>query len=102
MSRFISTLFVLSLSLVACTGGEQPATPETPEAPQADKTPAAPAVDPRVEKASIVGKAVVENPDDIENALKAQSLSVEDYEALMYDIAADPELSAQYKKAMGG
>ncbi|MCB9743105.1 MAG: hypothetical protein H6741_32905 [Alphaproteobacteria bacterium] len=99
MKRFITGLFFLSLGLVACTGAETTSTPETPETPEA---PEAPAVDPRVEKAASVGKAAAKNPDGVEDALKAQGMSIDDYEALMYDIAADPELSAQYKKAMGG
>lgn len=85
----------LLLGLAAC-GSETPS-PVAPVAPVA--APEAPRVDPRVERAARIAKAVAANPDGADAVLAQEGLSADELDALMYEIAEDPELSAAYAAA---
>jgi hypothetical protein len=60
------------------------------------------AADPQVTKAADLAKKIEANPDQAEAALKEAGMSVEDFEALMMDIAADPAKTEAFEKAKGG
>ena len=102
MNRTILMMMVaLPLSLAAC--GEKKAPEETPteaadktdeKAPEAEE--AAEPIDPRVEKAVTVANAIASNPDSADEILEKNGLDREKFEALMYEIAKDPELSQLY------
>jgi hypothetical protein len=51
-------------------------------------------------RAITLATAAREAPDAVEEALGEHDATVEDFEALMFHIAADPELSAQFEAAM--
>lgn len=88
------------LLLAACTGAppaDAPA-PDTDAAAdmKADEVPA------QVAKALVVAKAVQADPSKAEAALEANGMSRDEFEALMYEIAADPELSRAYAAGLDG
>jgi hypothetical protein len=61
-----------------------------------DKPEEAEPMDPRVEKAVTVANAIASNPDSADEILEKNGLDREKFEALMYEIAKDPELSQLY------
>lgn len=56
----------------------------------------------RVDKAVTVARAVEANPGRADEVLREHGLTTEQYEDLMYDIAADPDMSAEFEARMGG
>lgn len=74
---------VLSLLLVACDGGGEPTPSLSP-----------------VEQAAAAAKAIQADPAQADAALSAHGLTRDSFEALMYEIAADPEKSAAYRAAL--
>ncbi len=77
--------------------------------PSAEATPAADdgpdealeGYDPRVAKAAHVAAKISEAPDDADNLLAAANLDRDKLDDLMYEIANDPDLTAQYRMARG-
>ena len=59
-------------------------------------------VDPQVAKAAEIAVKIQANPDAAEATLAEAGMSVEDFEALMMDIAADPAKTEAFEKAKGG
>lgn len=57
--------------------------------------------DPLVAKAATLAKSIEAKPDDTDVLLAAASLDREGLDALMYKIATDPDLTAQYRIARG-
>lgn len=57
--------------------------------------------DPLVAKAATLAKSIEAKPDDTDVLLAAVSLDREGLDALMYQIATDPDLTAQYRIARG-
>ncbi|HGG57727.1 MAG TPA: hypothetical protein ENK31_08025 [Nannocystis exedens] len=109
MKRTILMMLVaLPLGLGACGQTEkEPAedksaektekTPEAKEAKEVKEAPEAPeALDPRVEKAVTVANAIAKDPDSADAILEKNGLDRDTFEALMYEIAKDPELSELY------
>ena len=92
-------LGILIVILVAFTAGcpapEQNAAGE--EAAVVEATP----LPEQVQKAVDVAKALESDPDRVAAILEEAVMTPEEYEALLYDIAADPELSRLYNEAMG-
>ena len=54
----------------------------------------------QVQKAVDVARALEADPDRVEAILEEAVMTADEYEALLYDIAADPELSRLYNEAM--
>lgn len=57
------------------------------------------AADPEVAKAAELAKKIEADPDSAEKVLEEASMSVEDFEALMMDIAADPKKTEAFEAA---
>lgn len=57
-------------------------------------------LDARVAKASSVAKEIEKTPENADEILKAHELDRDSLEALLYEIAKDPQLSAAYRLAM--
>lgn len=55
----------------------------------------------KVDRAATIAKAIRANPDNAEQILRQNGMTEEQYEALMYEIAADPAMSAQYSATVG-
>ena len=55
-----------------------------------------------VQKALEVAKAIKAAPDDAESILSEHGMTVQDLDALLFEIAADPAQSAAYAEGMGG
>lgn len=55
------------------------------------------ALDPQVVRAIAVNDRIVERPEGAAAVLEEQGMTIEQFEALMMVIAADPELSAQFR-----
>ncbi|MCA9701674.1 MAG: hypothetical protein KC431_29405 [Myxococcales bacterium] len=111
-----TTVFALALSLVAC-GGDQGG-----KADKGDKTAAkgdagdkagadkgevaaaddgagadeAPALDPKVEKAVTIANKISADPGSTDAILGEAGMDRDSFEALIYEIARDPELSKSY------
>ena len=68
-----------ALSLFACAGGSGGG--ETKD---------------RAAKATAIAKEIRANPDDAKAVLEKHGMTAEELEALMFEIANDPELSAAY------
>lgn len=58
-------------------------------------------LDPKVVSAAKVADSLEEAPADAEQILAEANLDEEQLDALMYEIAADPDLTAQYRVARG-
>ena len=87
----------LALALAACGGDDAP--------DRAASAPDSIAIDTSmalVTRAAAVTLGVEELPAAAESILAAAGLTIEQYEALMYRISADPELSSLYESAVGG
>ena len=90
------TLCLAFLALTACGGGE---TTEAPaDAPAADAAPAP--LPAKVQEAVTVAKAIRAKPDDTAAALADNGTTAAAFDALMYEIAADPALSKAFEDAM--
>ena len=79
------------------------AAPADDAAPEADAAPdeALEGYDPRVAKAAHVATKISEKPDDADALLAAADLDRDKLDDLMYEIANDPDLTAQYRMARG-
>ncbi len=78
----VFTLLVFSLSAVGCDSG-------------ASKLPEG-----KAERAAVIAKEVKASPDAAEEILDKYEMTADDFEALMFEIAEDPELSDTYTKAL--
>lgn len=103
------TLSVLAaLALAACSG--EPGATESSRRPSGTVGAAA-APAPRaltdaeramVDKAAAVARAIEANPEGAGQVLQQHGLTQEQFEAMLYDIAADPDLTAVYTARLGG
>lgn len=98
MTRVILSATLLSLltAAPACGGADS-------GAKKTDKTgdkaaPAAP-LDPKVAKAVEIADAIAKSPDDADAILEKNGLDREKLDAMMFEIAKDPALAAQYQAA---
>lgn len=120
-----SFLVVLVLGLAACDGGPKdtpvkddavankaptPATADKPhgaaDAAPVEVEPLEPedefsAYDPRVAQAARVALEIQADPTKVETVLASAEIDREALDALMYEIAGNPELSKQYRIARG-
>ena len=72
---------------LGCMGGEE-ATVETPEAKASPE-----------DKAGAIAKAIAADASKLDDALKEQGMSADEFEALMFDIAKDPKRTDAYLDA---
>jgi hypothetical protein len=101
MTRIDAALAGLGLALLAACGGERA------QPPAADSLSArgAPAVDSSmllISRGAAVAIAVDAAPARVDSILAAEGMTVEDYEGLMYRIAADSVLSRLFNEALKG
>jgi len=68
--------------------------------PPAEETAAVDAPSDIVERAAEIAKAIDADPDSAERILQDHGLTVEQFEDMMYEISADPELSKAYEAAL--
>ena len=87
--RRISAVFLLALA-TACAGGDD----RSDTGAAADTTAAG-----RARSAAAVANAIEANPAAADSILRAAGHTAEEFEALMYDIAADSAMSAAYAAA---
>lgn len=59
------------------------------------------AADGKAEQAIAIAKELRANPAEAEAILKKHNLTVEQWEALMFEIAEDPALSAKFEAGLG-
>jgi hypothetical protein len=88
----------VALALAAC-GGDDDAPPAAQGAADSVAVDTSMAL---VTRAATVTMGVEAMPAKADSILAASSLTIEEYEALMYRIAADSALSALYGDAIGG
>ncbi|TNE85726.1 MAG: hypothetical protein EP330_24635 [Deltaproteobacteria bacterium] len=80
--------------LLACGGGDPaPADAPEPAAAAADASDAG-------TRAATIAKEVRAAPGDVDAILKKHGLNTEEFEALLYEVAASSELSAKYLAAL--
>lgn len=87
----IRVILGCGLLIAACGGPTAPAPAEHEAAPAAAAAPASRAI-----QAATLANAIAAAPDRADAILADAGVSPEAFEALMYDIAADPSLSADY------
>lgn len=82
---------------------QDPAKAEPDAAPAVEAAPdeALEGYDPRVAKAADVATKISEEPDNADQLLAAADLDRDKLDDLMYEIANDPDLTAQYRMARG-
>ena len=90
------TASMLVLALTACGGAEAPPAP-TPAEPAPAAAEAAPS---KAEQAAAVAKEIRANPDGATAVLEKHGMTTAAYEALLFEVAADPALSEQYLAAL--
>lgn len=54
----------------------------------------------KVDKAVSIAKELRAQPDDAEKILERHGMSAEQWESLMYEIAGDPALAAEYEAGL--
>jgi hypothetical protein len=90
MRTLIPTLLTLC-ALIACSGAEDPTVAPEPAGEVA--------ADPATDKAAKVAAIAIEikaDPDGYEAILTKHGMTSAEFEIALYDIAADPALSARY------
>jgi len=93
--------------LCACQSSQQQSTAESPPAAATPASPAPsappappPATDDKVTLAVSIAKEIADDPDHAADVLSQHGMTEKQFEALMFDIAADPDLSRRYSAAM--
>jgi hypothetical protein len=95
-------LGAMIISFGAACGAEAPKT-DPAAAPGAPvEAEAAAPLDPRVAKAVEVADAIASAPEDADAILEKHGLDRDKLDAMLFEIARDPALSAAYKTARGG
>ena len=99
--RRILPVGILIVLLIAVTAGcPAPETEESGSGEEAAAVESAPLPE-QVQKAVDIAKGLEADPNRIEAILEEAVMTADEYESLLYDIAADPELSRLYNEAMG-
>ena len=91
----------LGLVMSGCGSDGAPATTNS-STTTASSGAAAPSANAKVEKAAAIAKAIEANPDGSSEVLRQHGMTVQQFEDLMYEIAADPKMSAAYNARVGG
>lgn len=100
MTRVILSATLLSLltAAPACGGGGE-ADKKTDKGGAAGQTAQAAPLDPKVAKAVEIADAISKTPGDADAILEKNGLDREKLDAMMFEIAKDPALAAQYQAA---
>jgi|GEM_PF-3644133 len=101
MKHTLYTLIAASLFTLAGCGGSDPAPAPEPEKTAASEAPAAEAA-PKSEadKLMDVAKAVRANPANADKILAEAGMSLDQFEAAMYELAKDPAKSQAFVASM--
>ena len=99
MGHAFALALVLALAVAGCGDDDAAAV----EGPAVEAAPAATtaAEDDPVASAVAISTALEADPENAEQVLASHDMSIEEFEQLMMDIAADPELSERYEAAQG-
>jgi hypothetical protein len=98
MMRFTSLCLIIGLAAVlGCAG---PGTEEQVAGSEAAVESAPAEVAEIVTKAVDIAKEIEADPDSAETILANHEMTIEDFDQMMYDISADPDLSDAYAAAM--
>ena len=111
LQKNIGTFFILAA--VACGGaGDKDTAKQADKAPAAEAAPEAeaapdaetaePEVPAQVAKAAKLADAIEADPESADQILADLEMNREDLDSLMFEIAADPLLSAAYQQARTG
>ena len=76
------------------------AAPEPEPPAQEEAAVEAPAPNDLVQKAVEIAKAIEADPDATEQILEGHGLTADEFEQMMFEISADPELSKAYEAAL--
>ncbi|MCO4768429.1 MAG: hypothetical protein KDA24_00255 [Deltaproteobacteria bacterium] len=105
MNRTLTTLLAASLLALAGCGGSEPASDPAPEpaaeAPVADEAPAnnAPAAEGADALISLAA-ALRANPGDADKLLSEAGMTLEQFEAAMFELAKDPAKASAFTAAL--
>ena len=92
MKRACLSLLIATIALgLGCSGSETVPRSESSETSQVDE---------RVALAAEIARAVETNPDAADEILASHDVTLEQFEEMMYDISADPELTKAYEAAL--
>jgi len=94
-------LGAMIISFGAACGADAPKTDPAASGAPAEAAAEAP-LDPRVAKAVEVADAIASAPEDADAILEKHGLDRDKLDAMLFEIARDPALSAAYKTARGG
>lgn len=97
MARTAFALFLLSCLLLAAPGC---GAPETEQVPATGDVADAVDLPDQVATAVAIARELAADPGDGEAILDRHGLTEEGFDQLMYEIAADPELTAAYQEAL--
>jgi hypothetical protein len=102
MKPVLLSLCVLALPLLAgCSGNGSSATSATAApAPAARAGALSTSQQSRVDKAAAIARAIESSPSSADAALQQHGMTEQQFEDLMYEIAADPEMSQAYAAKM--
>jgi hypothetical protein len=81
--------------------GESPAEGGDAEAEESDEAQLLAALDPKVLRATEIAASIELDPENSDDVLARSDLDREGLDALMYEIAINPELASQYRIARG-
>lgn len=82
-------------------GSDEVAEADAVEAPEAEAPDEEEGYDPRVVQAAEVARELANAPEKADDVLAQKNLDREKLDALMYEIASDPDLTEQYRIARG-
>jgi hypothetical protein len=92
MNRACLSLLVATLVLsLGCAGSDSGPVTESPETSQVDE---------RIALAAEIARAVEADPDAAEEILASHDITIEQFEEMMYEISANPELTKAYEAAL--
>lgn len=96
-----AVVFVMLCAALAGCGAEPPAEPTPAETAAAGDTAApAPEMADSVRTAVGIARELEADPEAAEAILERHGMTTEEFDEMMYDIAADPELARQYREAL--
>jgi hypothetical protein len=93
MNRKCTLVAVSALALAGCSSGDG-AAKGSGDAPANRAT--APAQQTKVDRAATIARAIQANPDNADEVLRQNGMSEQQFDDLLYEIAADPAMSAEY------
>jgi hypothetical protein len=100
--RLTATTVVLGALLVGCSD-DKSAQIESPTSIETNRTvlSAPNASNSKVDRAARISRAIQADPDHAEDVLRQNGMTEDQFEALLYEIAADPQMSRDYSARTG-